>query len=62
MTIYHGSTVPVEIPQILKSARMLDFGEGFYTIFNHEQAIRWSERVAAKRETNIRIITEYALD
>ena len=59
MIIYHGSTVSVETPKILKSERMLDFGEGFYTTFNYEQAVRWSERVAAKRKTDIQIITEY---
>ncbi len=62
MIIYHGSTVPVEEPKILKSERMLDFGEGFYATFNYEQAVRWTERVAAKRETNLRVITEYEFD
>ncbi|MCL2421210.1 MAG: DUF3990 domain-containing protein [Defluviitaleaceae bacterium] len=59
MIIYHGSTVPVEKPQIMKSERKLDFGEGFYTTYNREQAIRWSERVAVRRKTSVRIITEY---
>ena len=52
MTIYHGSTVPVEKPQILPSNRMLDFGIGFYTTSNLEQAIRWAKIVAAKQETD----------
>jgi hypothetical protein len=38
LTIYHGSIIPVEIPKILKSERMLDFGDGFYTTSNREQA------------------------
>lgn len=59
MIIYHGSTVPVEVPKIMQSERKLDFGEGFYTTCNQEQAIRWSERVAARRKTGDRIITEY---
>jgi len=59
MIIYHGGTVPVETPKIMQSERKLDFGEGFYTTYNHEQAIRWSERVAARRKTNVRVITEY---
>ena len=62
MTIYHGSTVPVEKPQILASNRMLDFGVGFYTTSNLEQAIRWSEIVAAKQETDKCVITEYDFD
>jgi len=57
--IYHGSDVPVEAPKILKSNRKLDFGEGFYTTYNREQAIRWSERVAARRKTSVGIVSEY---
>lgn len=62
MIVYHGSDTPVETPIMMKSARMLDFGEGFYTTFNREQAIRWAERVAAKRESETRFITEFELD
>ena len=46
MTIYHGSTVLVEKPEIRRSERMLDFGAGFYTTSYKEQAIRWAQRVA----------------
>ena len=59
MIIYHASTIPVKVPEILKSERMLDFGDGFYTTSNREQADRWAEIVAAKRKANIRVITEY---
>ena len=31
MVVFHGNTFPVEIPKILKSERLLDFGNGFYT-------------------------------
>ncbi|MCT4543646.1 MAG: DUF3990 domain-containing protein [Vallitalea sp.] len=40
MNIYHGSDVIVDKPKILKSNRLLDFGIGFYTTTNKEQAIR----------------------
>jgi hypothetical protein len=62
MIIYHGGAVPVETPKIRPSERKLDFGEGFYTTYNREQAIRWSERVAARRKTGVRVITEYEFD
>jgi len=62
MVIYHSSTIGVEAPKILKSERMLDFGEGFYTTSNREQADRWAEIVAAKRKTIARVITEYEFD
>jgi len=60
--IYHGSTIPVVIPEIRESERMLDFGKGFYTTSNKEQAERWSQRVAAKRSTKQKIISEYEFD
>ncbi|MDR3289092.1 MAG: DUF3990 domain-containing protein [Peptococcaceae bacterium] len=62
MITYHGGAVPVEPPKIMPSERKLDFGEGFYTTYNREQAIRWSERVAARRKTGVRIVTEYEFD
>ncbi|MCL2797919.1 MAG: DUF3990 domain-containing protein [Firmicutes bacterium] len=55
-------TVPVETPKILENERMLDFGQGFYTTAVRQQADRWAERVAAKRKTSVRIITEYEFD
>jgi len=62
MIVYHGTTVPVETPRILNSGRMLDFGEGFYTTSNREQAVRWAQRVAAKRGDEKLILTEYEFD
>ena len=59
MTVYHGSTVPVEKPMILKSERMLDFGQGFYATYNKEQAIRWSQIVSKRQKANSKFITEY---
>jgi hypothetical protein len=54
--------MPVEIPKIIKSERMLDFGEGFYTTSNREQAKRWSEIVASRRKADACFITEYEFD
>ncbi|MCL2367296.1 MAG: DUF3990 domain-containing protein [Oscillospiraceae bacterium] len=62
MLLYHGSTVSVESPKIMQSERKLDFGEGFYTTYNREQALRWAERVASRRRSNAQVITEYAFD
>ena len=62
MIVFHGSTVSVEAPIILQSERKLDFGEGFYTTYNREQAVRWSERVAARQKAENRVITEYEFD
>ena len=62
MIIYHGSTVPIDFPRILKSERMLDFGEGFYTTSNREQAERWAKRVSDRLNLNTQVISEYDFD
>ena len=62
MIIYHGSNVVVEHPQILHGERMLDFGIGFYTTSNREQAIRWAEIVAKRRELKDRLLSIYEFD
>ncbi len=51
MILYHGSNMIVEQPKILQSERMLDFGTGFYTTSNKEQAVRRAELVAERRKT-----------
>ena len=62
MIIYHGSNLAVEHPKILQSERMLDFGTGFYTTSNREQAVRWAHRVADRRVPNERILSIYEFD
>ena len=39
MILYHGSNVVVEQPEILKPSHALDFGPGFYTTLNRDQAV-----------------------
>lgn len=46
MTLYHGSTVAVEEPQILESDVGRDFGFAFYTTDIKAQAERWAVRRA----------------
>jgi len=62
MIIYHGSNVVVEQPKILQSERMLDFGMGFYTTSNKEQAVRWSEIVCERREPKTPVLSVYEFD
>ncbi len=49
MTLYHASNVEVKMPMLVESNRMLDFGPGFYTTTNREQAMRFAKSVVAKR-------------
>jgi hypothetical protein len=46
MTLYHGSTLVVDKPVIIKTEYGQDFGPGFYTTEIKEQAVRWSLRKA----------------
>lgn len=62
MKLYHGSDQIVDEPQILQSERFLDFGSGFYTTTNLEQANRWSEKVINRRKKTTGYISIYELD
>ena len=48
MVLYHGSSVEVSQPEILSAERALDFGAGFYTTTDREQAERWARRVTVR--------------
>ena len=45
MTIYHGSDQIIKSPELRSSARTLDFGSGFYTTTNKEQAETFAVKV-----------------
>ena len=62
MILYHGSNVEVKNPQILISKRLLDFGTGFYTTSDFEQARKWAVRSAKIREIGKPIVSVYELD
>jgi hypothetical protein len=67
MTLYHGSTVIVEHPFLKQSIRSLDFGPGFYTTTNEDQAGEFAGKVyeRAIRENKIpagSFISIYTID
>ena len=45
MTLYHGSDQIIETPELRTSTRTLDFGSGFYTTTNKEQAETFAVKV-----------------
>jgi len=49
MILYHGSDVIVERPRLLEQQRTLDFGPGFYTTTNKEQAISFAQKMQDRR-------------
>lgn len=42
MKLYHGSTVAVKHPNIQRGRKATDFGKGFYTTTDFEQARKWA--------------------
>ena len=61
MIIYHGSTVPVEKPEIRQSEAFLDFGTGFYMTTSYEQAERWTRIKMRRMNAEIGYVSVYEL-
>lgn len=61
MTLYHGSNIKVNSPKLLKTQRSLDFGKGFYTTSDFEQARKWAERTARIRASGEAIVSCYEI-
>ena len=59
MKLYHGSHIEVRNPKILTSARVGDFGRGFYTTSSLEQARRWAQIRARQEEVSGGIVTVF---
>ena len=62
MILYHGSTVAVKSPILITPNRTLDFGEGFYTTANIEQAVMFAEIVMKRRKQNTQFVSVYEFD
>lgn len=52
MKLYHGSTIQVDTPEIRVPNRTLDFGQGFYTTTNENQAKSFARSVYKRRLTD----------
>lgn len=62
MIIYHGSNVMVEEPKILTPNRYLDFGAGFYTTTNYDQALNFAGKVTMRKKCGRSTVNIYELD
>jgi hypothetical protein len=66
MILYHGSTLVVDRPIIIKTEYGRDFGPGFYTTEIKEQAVRWALRKARlekRKNSDIKaIVSRYEFD
>jgi len=62
MTLFHGSYLAVEKPDVSFSRNNIDFGRGFYTTPMQEQAINWAKRFKRKRGQSVVSIYEIDMD
>lgn len=62
MNVFHGSLVVVKKPEIRLSERYLDFGNGFYTTMNEEQAIRWMIKQKERKKVDVGYVSKYDFD
>lgn len=62
MILYHGSNMTVSTPKLVPQNRYLDFGFGFYTTTNKEQAISFADKVTKRRKDGSKTVSIYKLD
>jgi len=62
LKVYHGSDILVKEPKIMQPIRALDFGSGFYTTTNIEQAKSFAEKVRDRNESVKTHISIYNLN
>jgi len=60
--VFHGSDVLVSTPRIMQPIRALDFGIGFYTTTNKEQADNFAKKVQDRNDSAERHISAYTLN
>ncbi len=62
MILYHGSNVIVDHPKLVPQNRYLDFGFGFYTTTNREQAVNFAQKVTNRRKTGAATLNIYSIN
>lgn len=62
MKLYHGSNVIVDNPKIIDSGRALDFGRGFYTTTDLDQAKKWAKLKTVRLSSGKPIVSVFEID
>lgn len=62
MLVYHGSNVEVRKPSIRRSRKNTDFGRGFYTTTQREQAEHWTSIKKDRAKAGRRVVSVFELD
>ena len=53
MRVFHGTNLVIERPKIINRFKTLDFGEGFYTTENENQAREFAVKVCQRRSPTL---------
>lgn len=62
MTVYHGGFSEVSAPKIFDATHTMDFGRGFYTTTDFEQAKKWSLIKKDRFHYEKAIVSEFEMD
>lgn len=62
LKLYHGSNVEVRKPSLLKSWKNTDFGRGFYTTTQKEQAEHWTSIKMDRAKKGRRVVSVFEVD
>ena len=62
MTLYHGSNMEIRKPKIMNTNRGLDFGAGFYTTTDYEQAKRWAVLKTKRAKDGVPTVSVFDFD
>ena len=62
MILFHGSNVIVDQPKLIRQNRYLDFGFGFYTTTNREQAVNFAQKVTDRRKMGEATLNIYSVN
>ena len=62
MRLYHGSVVEVRKPSLRYGRKKTDFGRGFYTTTQAEQAEHWTTIKMERAKSGRRVVSVYEID
>lgn len=62
MKLYHGSTMIVRKPSLRPGKPNADFGKGFYTTSQFEQAMRWANIKKERAQARRAVVSVYEFD
>ena len=62
MKLYHGSTVIVKNPTLRQGRPNTDYGKGFYTTIDYEQAARWASIRRERAGRGNAVVSVYEVD